>query len=46
MANEETFGPLFSLIKANSNDEILRIANNTSYGLGAVVVSNDKKEIE
>lgn len=46
MAKEETFGPLFTLIKANSNDEILNIANNTSFGLGAVVVSNDKKEIE
>ncbi|CAK84194.1 unnamed protein product (macronuclear) [Paramecium tetraurelia] len=46
LVKEETFGPLFALIKANSNDEILRIANNTSYGLGAVVVSNDKQEIE
>ncbi|CAD8102302.1 unnamed protein product [Paramecium sonneborni] len=46
LAKEETFGPLFTLIKANSNDEILNIANNTSFGLGAVVVSNDKKEIE
>ncbi|CAD8169758.1 unnamed protein product [Paramecium octaurelia] len=46
LAKEETFGPLFALIKANTNDEILRIANNTSYGLGAVVISNDKQEIE
>lgn len=46
LAKEETFGPLFALIKAENNDEILKIANKTNYGLGAVVVSNEKKEIE
>ena len=35
---------MFSLIKAEDNAEILRIANSSNYGLGSVVVSTDKDE--
>ncbi|KAM3145415.1 hypothetical protein pb186bvf_002459 [Paramecium bursaria] len=44
LAQEETFGPIFPLIHATSNDEILRIANNTKYGLGAVVTTQHENE--
>ena len=43
---EETFGPLFPLVKVKSEEEAIEIANDTPYGLGAVVVSRDLKNAE
>jgi acyl-CoA reductase-like NAD-dependent aldehyde dehydrogenase len=37
IANEEVFGPLLSLIQFDDDDEAVRIANNTVYGLAAGV---------
>lgn len=34
------------MIKGEDNEDILRIANNSNYGLGAVVVSTDKDEYQ
>ena len=39
--NEEVFGPVFGLFKASSDDECIEIANDTVYGLGASIFSND-----
>ncbi|MEG6508865.1 aldehyde dehydrogenase family protein [Methyloligella sp. 2.7D] len=39
--HEETFGPVVSLISAEDSEEALRIANDTTYGLSAAVVTND-----
>ncbi|KAL4820965.1 aldehyde dehydrogenase family-domain-containing protein [Aspergillus spinulosporus] len=41
LANNEVFGPVLALIKCSDEDEIVRIANGTSYALGASVWSND-----
>jgi acyl-CoA reductase-like NAD-dependent aldehyde dehydrogenase len=38
---EESFGPITSIIKAESAEEALAIANDTSYGLAAGVITND-----
>jgi vanillin dehydrogenase len=38
---EESFGPITSIIKAGSSEEALAIANDTSYGLAAGVITND-----
>ena len=38
--DEETFGPVFALIKVNSDDEAVKIANDTIYGLGASIWSS------
>jgi vanillin dehydrogenase len=38
---EESFGPITSIIKAGSAEEALTIANDTSYGLAAGVITND-----
>ncbi|KAL4884801.1 aldehyde dehydrogenase family-domain-containing protein [Aspergillus karnatakaensis] len=41
LACNEVFGPVIALIKCSSEDEIVNIANNTSYALGASVWTND-----
>lgn len=39
--SEETFGPVVTLIEAGDDQEAIRIANDTSYGLGAAVFSRN-----
>lgn len=39
--SEESFGPITSIIRAENAEEALRIANDTSYGLAAGVITND-----
>jgi 1-pyrroline-5-carboxylate dehydrogenase len=44
IAQEEIFGPVLAVIKANNFDQALEIANNTEYGLtGAVYTQNRQK---
>jgi acyl-CoA reductase-like NAD-dependent aldehyde dehydrogenase len=38
---EESFGPITSIIKARNAEDALSIANDTSYGLAAGVITND-----
>jgi gamma-glutamyl-gamma-aminobutyraldehyde dehydrogenase len=46
LAREEVFGPLLAVIKAGSDDEAIRIANDSAYGLTAsVFTGNSKKAI-
>lgn len=40
-AKEETFGPVASIIRVNSHEEAIRIANHTNYGLGASLWTGD-----
>ena len=39
LAREEVFGPVLSVIEVASNDEAVRVANDTAYGLAASVFS-------
>jgi betaine-aldehyde dehydrogenase len=41
VAQEEIFGPVLSIITYKDEDEALKIANNTIYGLGGAVWSNN-----
>jgi aldehyde dehydrogenase (NAD+) len=41
LVREETFGPAIPLIRVESLDEALEVANGTRYGLSAGIVSND-----
>lgn len=40
-AREETFGPVFAIIRAASDREIIETANNSTFGLGASVWTTD-----
>lgn len=39
--SEESFGPLAAVIRVGSDDEAIRVANDTEYGLAACVFSKD-----
>jgi acyl-CoA reductase-like NAD-dependent aldehyde dehydrogenase len=41
--DEESFGPVKPVVRVNGEDEALRIANDTEYGLSAAVFSRDVK---
>ncbi|MDE1180485.1 aldehyde dehydrogenase family protein [Paraburkholderia sp.] len=39
--DEESFGPVTSLIRVEDSEEALHVANDTSYGLSSGVITND-----
>ncbi len=43
---EEIFGPVLAVIKANDYDDALRIANDTQFGLTGALYSRDEAKIE
>jgi 1-pyrroline-5-carboxylate dehydrogenase len=43
---EEIFGPVLAVIKANDYDDALRIANDTQFGLTGAVYSTDEAKID
>ncbi|MCC6979336.1 MAG: L-glutamate gamma-semialdehyde dehydrogenase [Candidatus Melainabacteria bacterium] len=46
IAQEEIFGPVLALIKADGWRHALEIANNTEFGLTGAVYSNDRRNLE
>lgn len=46
IAQTELFGPVFLLMRANSVDDAIRIANSTSYGLGASVFGHNQCDVQ
>jgi len=46
IAQEEIFGPVLAVIKADDYDHALAIANNTEYGLTGSVYSRDPAKLE
>jgi len=38
---EETFGPVFPLLKVSSEEEMVKISNDSEYGLGCVIMSEN-----
>lgn len=44
--DEETFGPLAAIIPAADDDEAIALANNSTYGLGAAVFTQDLDRAE
>jgi len=43
---EEIFGPVLAVIKAQDYDDALRIANDTQYGLTGAVYSSDEEKLQ
>ncbi|MFS8085512.1 MAG: L-glutamate gamma-semialdehyde dehydrogenase [Acidobacteriota bacterium] len=43
---EEIFGPVLAVIKANDYDDALKIANDTQFGLTGAVYSTDEAKLE
>jgi aldehyde dehydrogenase (NAD+) len=41
IAKEEIFGPVMSILKFKTVDEVIQRANNSNYGLGAGLVTKD-----
>ncbi len=41
IANEETFGPVITIIKVKDEDDAIKIANQSNYGLDSAVFTND-----
>lgn len=39
---EEVFGPVLPIVTFNTDDEAIKLANDTSYGLGAFVFTEDR----
>lgn len=46
IAQEEIFGPVLAIIKANDFEDALKIANGTEYGLTGSLYSRDRQRIE
>jgi succinate-semialdehyde dehydrogenase / glutarate-semialdehyde dehydrogenase len=44
LCDEETFGPVVALYRVHSDEEAVRLANDTSYGLNAAVVTRDRRQ--
>lgn len=43
---EETFGPVAGVMSFETDDEVLKLANDTEYGLASYIFTNDHKRIE
>jgi succinate-semialdehyde dehydrogenase/glutarate-semialdehyde dehydrogenase len=42
LCDEETFGPVVALYPVHSDEEAIRLANDTAFGLNAAVITRDK----
>lgn len=46
LMKEELFGPVFTIIEFDNEEEAIRIANDTQYGLGATLMTKDLEKAE
>ncbi len=46
LAQEEIFGPVLAIVKVESFEEGLQVANNTEYGLTGAIYSTDRRKLD
>lgn len=46
LVNQETFGPVMTIIRVRSEEEAIRLANDSSYGLGSSVFTKNSRRAE
>jgi len=46
LVREETFGPVMTILRVRSEEEAIRVANDTAYGLGSSVFTKDRIRAE
>jgi acyl-CoA reductase-like NAD-dependent aldehyde dehydrogenase len=46
VVREETFGPVMTILRVDSEAEAIRLANDTVYGLGSSVFTKDRRRAE
>ncbi|MAQ16442.1 MAG: aldehyde dehydrogenase [Sandaracinus sp.] len=46
IVHEEQFGPVMSILRVSSEDEAIRLANDTAYGLGSSVFTKDRRRAD
>jgi acyl-CoA reductase-like NAD-dependent aldehyde dehydrogenase len=44
--HEEVFGPVLAVLTFDTEEEALRLANDTNFGLAAAVITKDKEQAE
>ncbi|XP_020598763.1 aldehyde dehydrogenase 22A1 [Phalaenopsis equestris] len=43
LMQEEAFGPIIPIMKFDTDEEVIKLANDSNYGLGCAVFSNNRK---
>ena len=43
---EEVFGPVLTIVSFKSDEEAVQLANETAYGLGSYVYTNDRRRAD
>ncbi|KAI9752452.1 MAG: hypothetical protein M4579_005627 [Chaenotheca gracillima] len=46
IAREETFAPIFLVMRAADTEDAIRLANSTEYGLGASVFGSNRRDLD
>ena len=46
IVRDETFGPMLPILKFRTEEEAIRLANDSAYGLSAYVFTNDRRSAE